>query len=172
MNRNGCDCLGTAPVNGTLIDGVIPSTDTTQRGIWARELFVVNRNGQDSFTIGFEFNSSYLLRYVQVIYLDCLVWGIGSSAVNVYSSNIFPAFLTAASTNIGMLSLAENILIKDVLPSELFHPTISMAFYFIEFIFGGSSTCTINWLHLAEIRFSDVAPTVIMPTTLSKLTYK
>ena len=38
---NGCDCPDNTPVNGTLIDGVIPSIDTTQQG-WARELFTVN----------------------------------------------------------------------------------------------------------------------------------
>ena len=41
---NGCDCPGTGPASGVLIDGVIPSIDTSQQG-WARELFTVNRNG-------------------------------------------------------------------------------------------------------------------------------
>ena len=165
---NGCDCPGTASVSGVLIDGVIPSIDTTQRGTWASELFVVNRNGQDSFTIGFQFSSSFLLRRVEVIYLDCPVWGIGSSAVNVYSSNLFPAFLTAASTNIGTLSLAEN---TDQNCSSLrtisipLQPTIASLMYFVEFTFGGSSIWPISWLHLAEIRFSDVSPTTGIPTT-------
>ena len=47
---NGCDCPGTDPVSGVLIDGVIPSIDTTQQR-WASELFTVNRNGQDSTEI-------------------------------------------------------------------------------------------------------------------------
>ena len=51
---NGCDCPGSTPVSGVLIDGVIPSIDTTQRGTWARELFTANRNGQNSIRIGFE----------------------------------------------------------------------------------------------------------------------
>ena len=31
-NINGCDCPGATPVSGFLIDGVIPSIDTTQVG--------------------------------------------------------------------------------------------------------------------------------------------
>ena len=54
---NGCDCPGiiSGPVNGTLIDGVTPSIDTTQTGTWASELFTVCRNGRDSIMIGFHF---------------------------------------------------------------------------------------------------------------------
>ena len=167
-NIDGCDCPGNPQVSGILIDGVIPSIDTTQHGTWASELFVVNRNGQDSFMVGFEFSNSFFLRHVEIVYLDCPIWGIGSSAVNVYSSNLFPTFVTAASTNIGMLSLAENI---DQGCSSLrtisipLQPTISKEFYFIEFTFSGSSIRPINWLHLAEIRFSDVTPTSIPTTT-------
>ena len=165
---NGCDCPTSTPVSGVLIDGVIPSIDTTRHGTWARELFVVNRNGQDSFMIGFQFSSPFLLRHVEVVYLDCPVWGFGLSAINVYSSNSFPTFLTAASTNIGMLSLAENTdqsctsLRTASIPLQ---PTaVSTELYFVNFTFGGSSVRPINWLHLAEIRFSDMAPTTNIPT--------
>ena len=58
---NGCDCPGsTTPVSGVLIDDDIPSIDTTQRGTWASRLFVVNRNGQDSFVIGFRLQQSHI----------------------------------------------------------------------------------------------------------------
>ena len=166
---NGCDCPGNTPISGVLIDGVIPSIDTTQRGTWASELFVVqNRNGQDSFMIGFEFSSSFLLRHVEVVYLDCPIWGIGLSAINVYSSHHFPTFLTAASTNIGMLSLAENTnqscTSLRTVSIPLQPPAVSANLYFIEFTFGESSVHPINWLHLAEIRFSDMASTTYIPT--------
>ena len=80
---NGCDCPGTTPVSGVLIDGVIPNIDTTQHGTWASELFVVNRNGQDSFMIGFQFEDSFFLRHVEVVYLDCQIWRTGLSSVNI-----------------------------------------------------------------------------------------
>ena len=129
---NGCDCPGNNPASGVLVDGVIPSIDTTQSGTWASELFVVNRDGQDSFMIGFQFSNTLLLRYVEIIYLDCPIWGIGSSAVNVYSSFGFPMLTSAASTNIGVLSLAENTdrsctSLRTI--SITFQPTISTDIY-------------------------------------------
>ena len=91
---NGCDCPGegegSIPISGVLIDGVIPSIDTTRHGSWASELFVVNRtsNERDSIKIGFQFSNEILLRSVEIAYLDCLIWGIGLTAVNVFSSNV------------------------------------------------------------------------------------
>ena len=158
-NINGCDCPGTAPVNGNLIDGVIPSFNTTQRGTWASGLFTVYRNGQDSFVIGLQFSSSFFLRSVEVVYLDCPIWGTGFSAVSISSSQLFPNYLTVASTTIGWLSLVNDTdsscTFLRTLSIPLQQPTVSTQNYFIEFTFGGSSTLPINWLHLAEIIFSD-----------------
>ena len=160
---NGCDCEGTTPASGVLIDGDIPSIDTTQHGTWASGLFVVNRNGQNSFMIGFNFADSFLLRELEVIYFDCPIWGAGVTTINVYSSFVYPTFLNAASTNIGVLSLVGN-----TSPSCTSLRTISIPVqstesnnnYFVEFSFaGGSSVNPLNWLHLGEIRFSDVALT-------------
>ena len=160
---NGCDCPGTTPVSGVLIDGDIPSIDTTQRGTWASGLFVVNRNGQNSFVIGFEFFNSLLLRELEVTYFDCPLWGAGVTTINVYSSFVYPTFLNAASTNIGVLSP-----VGDTSPSCTSLRTISIPVqstestinYFIQFSFtGGSTVNSLNWLHLGEIRFSDVALT-------------
>ena len=156
---NGCDCPGSTPVSGVLIDGVIPSIDTTQHGTWASELFVVNKfRNEDSFMIGFQFSTLSLLRAVEVAYFDCPVWGAGLTAVTVYSSQFFLAFLTALSTNIGMLSLANDTDQGCTSFRTIFlplQPTL-LQYCFIEFTFGGSSIHPINWLHLAEIRFSDV----------------
>ena len=159
---NGCDCPGTTPASGVLIDGDIPSIDTTQRGTCASGLFVVNRNEQDSFVIGFDFSNSIFLRELKVAYFDCPIWGAGVTTINVYSSFIFPTFLTTASTNIGVLSL-----VGDTSPSCTSLRTISISvqstestnIYFVEFSFaGGSSVHPLNWLHLGEIGFSDVVP--------------
>ena len=176
---NGCDCPGEGediiPISGVLIDGIIPGIDTTQRGSWASELFVVNRtsNERDSIKIGFQFSNVFLFKSVEIVYFKCLIWGIGLTAVNVYSSFSFPMFSSASSTNIGMLSLAENTdqsctSLRTI--SITFQPTISTDIYFIEFTFGGSPARPINWLHLAEIRFSDVqAPTSTTSTTSGKM---
>ena len=108
---NGCDCPGTTPASGVLVDGDIPSIDTTQPGTWASGLFVVNRNGRDSIVIGFQFSSSFFLRYAELTYFDCPLLGTGALTINVYSSFIYPSFITAASTKIGAFSLvADNSL--------------------------------------------------------------
>ena len=169
---NGCDCPGTTPANGVLIDDVIPSIDTTQRGTWATELFVVNRNGQDSFMIGFQFNTDIHLRGVEVTYLDCQIWGTGTSAINVYSSFVFPTFISSASTRIGVLSLVGDADQSCTSLETVSIPTQPMGAssnIFIEFSFvGGSSVRPLNWLHLAEIRFSDVEPPTITTTTTTE----
>ena len=156
---NGCDCPGSNPVSGVLIDGVIPSIDTTLRGTWANELFVVNTNGQDSFMIGFQLNvHDFNLRRVEVTYLDCQVWGTGTSAIEVYSSHAFPGFIQHASSHIGELSLIDDIIQSCISLTTVIIPTQSMdsSNFYIKFSFTGvSSVRPLNWLHLAEIRFSD-----------------
>ena len=156
---NGCDCPGSTLASGVLIDGNISSIDTTQSGTWASQLFVVNSNGQDSFVIGFRFDDTFFLRDVQVTYFKCSIWAAGVATINVYSSFIFPTFNSAASTNIGALSLVGDtslnctILRTISIPCQ---PTESASIYYIKFSFaGGSSVNQLNWLHLGEIKFSD-----------------
>jgi hypothetical protein len=95
---NGCDCPSTGPVSGVLIDGVIPSINTIQSGTWARELFTVNRNGQDSIMIGFQFREEFYLRGVEIAIFHCPVQGIGITGVKIYSAFAFPTFISAASS--------------------------------------------------------------------------
>ena len=96
-NINGCDCPVNFLVSGVLIDGVIPSIET-QNKTWASELFTVNRNGQDSIMIGFDFSSGFNLRGTEIAIFHCPVVGIGITGVKVYSSFLFPAFISAASS--------------------------------------------------------------------------
>ena len=168
---NGCDCPTLTPVSGVLIDGDIPNIDTTQRGTWASELFVVNRNGRDSFMVGFEFSSSSFLRAVELTYFDCGRWGAGLTAVRVHSSPTFPSFTALATDlDIGALSLNDNFQNCTSLRTIIISTQRVGQFhnYFIEFSFVGSNTNPLNWLHLAEIRFSDVAPTASTATTVGE----
>ena len=166
---NGCDCPGNPPVNGTLIDGVIPSINTRQQG-WARELFTVNRNGRDSVMIGFRFLSEFSLRGVEIATFHCPVLGIGITGVKVYFSFVFPDFISTASpllvTHSSTLSDNCQSLSTISFPIE---SSMASQIYFIEFLFtGGSSVSQLNWLYLGEIRFSDEAPASNTPTTESK----
>ena len=147
----------------------IRDSDTTQRGTWATELFVVNRNGQNSFTIGFQFNTDFHLRRVEVTYLDCQIWGTETSTINVYSSHGFPNFNLLASTRIGVLSLVDDTIQSCTSLTTVSIPTQPMevsSIIYVNFSFvGGSSVHPFNWLHLAEIRFSDVTPMPEVPVT-------
>jgi hypothetical protein len=163
---SGCDCTGISPVNGTLIDGVIPSIDTAQQG-WARELFTVNRNRQNSTIIGFQFREELHLRGIEIVIFHCPVQGIGVARIKIYSSFFFPTFMSGASS----LLVTRNSPPSDNCQSL---STISISaqspmefnFYFIEFLFtGGSSVHQLNQLYLGEIRFSDEAPTSNTSTT-------
>ena len=171
---NGCDCPGTGPVSGVLIDGIIPSIDTTQRGTWASDLFSVNKNGQDSFMIGFQFSTNINVRNIEVTYLDCQIWRAGTSAIDVYSSFLFPSFIQSASTHIGELSL-----IDDVVQSCTSLMTVSIStqpmtasnIYYVKFSFTGVSRVhPLNWLHLAEIGFSDEDTPSTFITTSTTMT--
>ena len=168
-NINGCDCPGTIPAIGVLIDDVIPSIDTAQRGTWATELFVVNRTGQDPFMFGFQFHTDIHLRGVEVTYLNFQIWGTGTSAINVYSSHGFPNFNPLASTRIGVLSLVDDTVQSCTSLTTVSIPTQPMevsSIIYVNFSFvGGSSVHPFNWLHLAEIRFSDMEFSTITTTT-------
>ena len=171
---NGCDCPASTPASGVLIDGDIPSIDTTQHGTWARELFTVNRNGQDSIMIGFRFraNLEFDLRGIEIVLFHCPVQGIGVTGINVYTSAVFPAFIsTASSLLVTHSSLpSDNCQSLSTISIPIQPPMAASEFYFFEFLFtGGSRVNQLNWLHLGEIRFSDEAPTPITtPTTESE----
>ena len=168
---NGCDCPGTGPVSGVLIDGVIPSIDTIQQE-WARELFTVNRNGQDSIVIGFDFSSEFFLRGIEIALFHCPVLGISITGVKIYSSFIFPSYSNIASTL--LVTVTANSLPSDNCQSLStisipIQPSMEFSIYFIEYLFsGGSSVHQFNWLHLGEIRFSNEIPATA-PITMTEI---
>ena len=122
--------------------------------------------------IGFQFNTDIHLRGVEVTYLDCQIWGTGASVINVYSSHVFPTFYSSASTHLGVLSLVGDTVQSCTSLKTVSIPTQSMeasSLIFIEFSFvGGSSVHPLDWLHLAEIRFSDVELPSITTTTITE----
>ena len=159
-NINGCECLGNIAVNGTLIDGVIPSIDTRQQG-WARELFTVNRNGQSSIMIRFQFSYYFILREVKILLLNCPVQGIGITGVKIYSSFIFPTFTSTASTLLitHRSPPSDNCQSLSTVSISV-QPLMEFNSYFVEFLFTNESRVhQLNWVYLGEIRFSDEPPT-------------
>jgi hypothetical protein len=137
---NACDCPNNSPINGSLIDGVVPSIDATQPR-WARELFTVNRNGQDSIMIGFQFSSNFYLRRVEIVLFHCPVHGINITRVKIYSSFIFPTFTSASPILLATHSSPprDNCQSLSTISIPVQPPMASSNIYFVEFPFIGGS---------------------------------
>ena len=155
-----CDCAGTAALGtftGVIIDGVVPTLDTSQRGTWATQLFTMGINSQ-VFRIGFRFQNIVMLHEVELYLFYCPPWNIGGSpngmnTINIYNAILFPAFIDSFGGSVGSVTLTSDMancdnLIRVSIPLQGVRNTHS---YFIEFI----NSHNIQWIHIAEVRFSN-----------------
>ena len=149
-----CDCIGTSregTITGVLIDGMIPTIDTSQRGNWASQLFTI-QTSMTSYALGFKFQNRVALQEVELYVLYCPAWQIGATTINVYDSTTYPSFIRAAPS-VGSVTLTSNMqncesLTRVSIPLQT---TLRVSSYFIEF----TNPTLIHWLHIAEVRFSD-----------------
>ena len=149
--------MGTASegtIAGVLIDGVIPTIDTSQRGNWASQLFTVQL-GTTSYALGFRFQSRVALQEVELYVLYCPAWQIGATTINVYDSLTYPSFIRGPSS-VGSMTLTSNMQNCESL-TRVFIPiqsTIRVSSYFIEFT--NPLYMYVCCLYIAEVRFSDL----------------
>ena len=156
-----CDCTGTAALGtftGVIIDGVVPTLDTSQRGTWATQLLTVRGNTQN-IRIGFRFQNTVLLSEVELYLFYCPSWNIGGSPVgtntiNIYNAIVFPTFVDSFGGSVGSVILTSDMancesLTRVSIPLQGARSTLV---YFIEFT---NSQSFIEWIHIAEVRFSD-----------------
>ena len=104
-----CDCTGQlSHTNGTLIDGIIPTFDVSQRGTWASQLYTVNGT-LNSYAVSFEFPQSFILGEVELNIFYCTLWNMPNEAltINVYRSITFPAIIPCSF--LGNVILLENM---------------------------------------------------------------
>ena len=88
-----CDCPGNVETTSALIDGVYPSGVINTPGTnWASDFFTINRNG-DSVRIGFQWDSAFELRGVELKLFNCPSQGTAIHTINVYATTSFPSFL-------------------------------------------------------------------------------
>ena len=160
-----CDCIGTARegnITGVLIDGMIPTIDTSQRGNWASQLFTIQAS-MTSYALGFRLQSHVKLQEVELYVLYCPAWQIGATTVNIYDSTTYPNFIRTAPS-VGSVTLTSKMqncenLTRVSIPLQT---TLRVSSYFIEF----TNPAQVHWLHIAEVRFSDQPiPTVTTGTT-------
>ena len=170
---NTCSCADStladeAITASVLIDGVVPTIDTSERNsadefVWAAPLFTV-RASAGSVTLGFRFQTRVVLCEVELYVFHCPAWGIGAEDITIHNGATFPTFIPGIVR--GRVILIPDIqnctsLTRVSIPLQM--PT-SISSYFIEI---NSVSGTIEWVHIAEVRFSDQcnSTTMAAPTT-------
>ena len=156
-----CDCAGTTgegTFTGVIIDGVVPTIDTNQRGTWATQL-LTKRGYLQNISIGFQFQNAVMLREMELYLFYCPSWNIGGSlggtnTINTYNAILFPTFIDSFGGSVGSVTLTSDMancenLIRVCIPIR---GARSTSIYFIEFT---NSQQFIEWIHIAEVRFAD-----------------
>ena len=167
-----CDCTDSiladeAITASVLIDGVVPTIDTSERNgvgdlVWAAPLLTV-RASTGSVTLGFRFQTRVELCEVELYVFHCPRLGIGAEDIIVRNGAAFPQFITLSGA-IGRVILTSDMqdcisLTRVSIPLQMATSTSS---YFIEI---NSLSGTIEWVHIAEVRFSDQCDSTTMTPT-------
>ena len=160
---NICDCtdstLGDEAITASvLIDGVVPTIDTSERNsadefVWAAPLLTV-RTSTGSVTLGFRFQPRVVLCEVELYVFHCPAWGIGTEDITIHNGATFVPFITGIFPSRGRVILFPDIqnctsLTRVSIPLQMATSTSS---YYIEI---NSVSGRIEWVHIAEVRFSD-----------------
>ena len=169
-----CDCtdstLGDEAITASvLIDGVVPTIDTSERNsadqfVWATPLLTVNASTGSSVTLGFRFQPRVVLCEVELYVFHCPAWGIGTEDITIHNGAAFPQFIPGQFPSRGRVILTSDMqdctsLTRVSIPLQMATRTSS---YFIEI---SSVSGTIEWVHIAEVRFSDQCDSTTMDTT-------
>ena len=173
-----CDCLAHSTLaavatSGVFIDGVIPTIDDTERNtdgdiVWAAPLFTVRRS-TEIVTLGFLFPASVVLHEVELYLFHCPAWGIGADRIVIHNGAIFPQFIRLFDSIGSMaLSVVERNCTSLTRVSIPLHMAMSTTSYFIEFF--NPSGDLIEWVHIAEVRFSDQPITTTMMASTESTT--
>ena len=161
LTNTYCECAETAGAGtftGVIIDGVVPTLDTSQRGTWAIQLLTVKGNTQN-IRIGFRFQNTVMLREVELYLFYCPPWNIGGSPdgidtiINIYNALVFPPFVNSFGDSVGNVTLTNDMancdsLTRVSIPLQGVRNTL---IYFIEF----TNSQLIQRIYIAEVRFSD-----------------
>ena len=172
---NTCGCTDStladdAITASVLIDGVVPTIDTSERNdsadefVWAAPLLTVNAS-TGSVTLGFRFQTRVVLCEVELYVFYCPAWGIGAEDIIIHNGLSFPDFITGVLPIRGRVILTSDMqnctsLTRVSIPLQMANSTSS---YFIEI--NSLPAGRIEWVHIAEVRFSDQCDSTTMDTT-------
>ena len=165
--NNLCQCSDGVPFTSTLIDGVCPTSVDTTEPTWARDFFTINRNVETQVIIGFNWNTGFALRGVELKLFDCATLNTDIRTINVWESINYPTFNPTVATQIGSYVTDGDDLNCNSVTTIVIQPNANANFraYYIEFKFeqGDSNTD----IYIAEARFSDTTITIPNEVTSS-----
>ena len=126
-------------ITGVLIDGMIPTIDTSQRGNWTSQLFTI----QTVYILGFRFQSHVALQEVEMYVL----------LLSMYMTSHHTQASLEQHLVCGSMKLTSNMqncenLTRVSIPLQT---TFRVSSYFIEF----TNPMQVHRLYIAEVRFSD-----------------
>ena len=148
-----CNCSTVPDQNttGVLIDGVIPTIYTNQRG-WANQLFTAMPQ-RGHYVISLRFGNSIMLLAVELYVFHCPSWNIGADNINIYDAQMFPSFIKQFNSagNVTLTSDMENCdsITRVYIPLQM---TLNTSNCFVEFT---NSNGNVLQLYIGEVRFSD-----------------
>ena len=138
-------------VNGSIIDGIIPTFDVSQRGTWASQLYTVDAT-TTSHAIGFRFSNSFMLQEVELSIFLCTPWFIPRSGltINIHRDIVFPGFTSTTPIGSRTLTLQPNCVSLETIYITT-SPTSNGNIYFIEF----TNSVTVGGIYIGEVIFRD-----------------
>ena len=146
--------------NSSLVDGLVPTLPPSLVGEndWAAGLFTVNRNRGTSIEIGFDFGRSVKLTQIELDLFNCPEWSIAAPNISVYSYASFPAMLPPRTiiTHIGSVTTLNSTSCDSIITVLVALQSKDTSRYYLEFTFDDAPS--VQWVHLAEIRFFNSTP--------------
>ena len=173
-----CDCQPNDLTN-FLVDGVIPDIGNPNgSNTWASQLFTVERTVQNTAIIGFDFEVPERPTTVVITMFNCPPWDIYADTITVYSTILFPTLnLNTFATPVGSISpgcTSCDSLLTFHVPVDV---SSGLSAYYVEFSDTSPDSTSREWVHLAEISFTNDPPPptpdpnrTVIPTPTSSAT--
>ena len=153
------------------MDGVVPTLPSSLVGVsnWAAGLFTVNRTGGTSIEIGFNFGRPVELTQIELDLFNCPEWSIAAPSITVYRWTLFPATLPTPrtfATRLGSVTTLDSTSCDSITTVLIpLQQTVNSVFYYLEFTFDDAPS--VQWVHLAEVRFFNSTPPTPTTNTMS-----
>ena len=157
--------------NSSLVDGVVPTLPSSLVGVsnWADGLFTVNRNRGTPIEIGFDFGKSVKLTQIELDLFNCPEWSIAAPNITVYRWTLFPSTLPTPrrlAIRLGSVTTLDSTSCDSITTVLIpLQQTVDFMFYYLEFTFDDAPS--VQWVHLAEVRFFNSTPPTPTSATMS-----